>query len=445
MQFERFFPQDGRFADNVIIQPKDGPVDFQIREAPNPLFGRMERTPMVMEVQITQEYTGQSTHVDYLVPRWKNILDFNTQLVNSPVKDHILGLAGVANVGDDVNWTGHDLAQANFYGYGRLAWDPDLSSEQIADEWTQLTFGGNSQVTRTVNWILLRSWPAVERFTSPLGSGLISNSHNHYTPGLLQPVPQSEALDSLQPDRDGVGYERKTFISEYAPPVQKVFAGLAECPDELLLFLHHVPYIHHLKSGKTVIQHIYDSHYDGYWDILRFQNAWASLKGKIDDQTFRRVERKFAQSAYDAGDEKSLSWVRAVVDFFSQKSGIADAYVSQRRSGMDFTGAGNKKRISIALEYRLKNDSVPHMRMAAYGIERAGQVTLSLNGHNIQVPDQIVQPGGGTLTADWELLPQERSFVRNGQNILSIDFAAAEGDPSPAIKILELKLLSTGE
>src|SRR5439155_4475539 len=189
--YDNFHPLDGAFDDNVIIQIKNGPIDFQVREPASPLFAGLHRTNESIELQITQEYTGQQRHLCFLVPMWKEVLDFDMRIEanTTPVKDLVAGrvfhrpvggFVGVANVGMDANWLGSPLAMANLYGFGRLAWDPNLTSEQIVDEWTRLTFGSDPLVVRTIDDLQLRSWPVYENYTGPLGAGTLTNiTGNH--------------------------------------------------------------------------------------------------------------------------------------------------------------------------------------------------------------------------------------------------------------------------
>lgn len=193
--YDHFKPLDGQFHDNVILQIKNGPMDFQVREPVSPLFGALERTNHVIEFQIAQEYTGQQRHVCYLVPQWKEIMEFDTQAKGgpAPVKrivdgslwgNRLSGIAAVSNVGNDRNWTGHLLAQANLYGFGRLAWNPELSAEEIAAEWIALTFGTDTAVAGVISRILLNSWEIYESYTSPLGVGWMINPEHHYGPNV---------------------------------------------------------------------------------------------------------------------------------------------------------------------------------------------------------------------------------------------------------------------
>jgi len=328
--FANFKPLDGRFADNVIIQIKNGPMDFQVREPVSPLFGRMPATNLMIELQITQEYTGHSTHLCYLVPQWKYFLEFDTRAEGpgstlDKVVDGSLhgyahsGMAGVANIGSDRNWTGHHLAQANMYGYGRLAWDPDISSETITDEWVRMTFGHDPEVVDTISRMLLDSWRTYENYTSPLGVGFMCNRGSHYDPD-----PAGRQAKYHHADEEGVGYDRTQatgsgYTAQYHAPVARMFESLETCPDELLLFFHHVPYTHRLKSGKTVIQHIYDSHFDGVAQARGFRAAWKSLEGKIDYERYVHVLDRLDQQI-----EHATLWRDTINDYFLELSGIAD-------------------------------------------------------------------------------------------------------------------------
>ena len=333
--YDYFHPLDGKFDDNVVLQIKYGPIDFQVREPASPLFGAMQHTNEAIELQVTQEYTGQQRHLCFLVPMWKQILDFDMHVNGTtPVKEIVEGktwdrpLGGfnaVVNVGLDENWLAHPLAMANLYAYGRLAWNPRLSSEDISAEWTRLTFGNNPQVIATISGMLLSSWHIYESYTGPLGVGTLTNIlGSHY-----EPDPDSAEHNGwgqwIRADSQGVGMDRTIatgtgYIGQYSPEVQKEYETLAACPDELLLFMHHVPYTYVLHSGKTVIQHIYDSHYDGAKEAAGLIMQWESLHGKIDDQRYSEVLNKLK---YQAGE--AIVWRDTVVNWFFKKSGIPDA------------------------------------------------------------------------------------------------------------------------
>ena len=335
--YDIFHPLDGKFDDNVIVQIKYGPIDFQVREPVSPLFSGLEKTNEAIELQVTQEYLGQQRHLCFLPPMWKETLDFDMHAVAypTPVKSIISGrtfhrpLGGyvaVVNVGMDANWLAHPLAMANLYGYGRLAWNPELSSEEISEEWTRLSFGNEPVVVRTITHMLLTSWPIYESYTGPLGAGTLTNIlGSHYGPG----VGSSERNGWGQwhrADHEGVGMDRTAatgtgYVDQYRAPVAKMYEALSTTPDNLLLFFHHVPYSYVLHSGKTVIQHIYDSHYEGVEAAANLLEQWKSLQGRVDDERYADVLHHLE---YQAGH--AIVWRDAVCSWFFQVSGIPDRY-----------------------------------------------------------------------------------------------------------------------
>ena len=333
--YDNFHALDGKFEDNVVLQIKHGPIDFQVREPVSPLLGGLQHTNEAIELQITQEYTGQQRHLCFLVPMWKEVLDFDLDAGRdgTPVKELVAGrtfqrpaggLVGVANVGLNTNWLGSPLAMANLYGFGRLAWDPGLSSQTIIDEWTRLTFGNDSLVVGTIAEMQLASWHVYEGYTGPLGAGTLTDIlGSHFGPG-----PESSEDNGWgqwhRADREGIGMDRTVatgtgFVGQYSPAVQRQYETLANCPDELLLFFHHVPYTHLLHSGKTVIQHIYDSHYEGADRAEAYVSQWRLLKGHIDDERYAEV---LARLQYQAGH--AIVWRDAINDWFDRMSGISD-------------------------------------------------------------------------------------------------------------------------
>jgi len=333
--YDIFHPLDGQFVDNVVIQIKHGPIDFQVREPVSPLLGGLRKTNEAIELQITQEYTGQQRHLCFLVPMWKQVLDFDMRNENRStlVRDlvsgrvyrrRIGGLAGVANVGMDENWLAHPLAMANLYGFARLAWNPELSPEAIAEEWTRLTFGNDATTVKTVDKMLLSSWSIYEKYTGPLGAGTLTDIlGDHYSPS----VESSEGNGWGQwhhADHDGIGMDRTVatgtgYVAQYSVDVEKQYESLATTPDELLLFFHHVPYTYKIHSGKTAIQHIYDSHYDGANQAAALVAQWQLLKEKIDPQRYEEVLRRLQ---YQAGH--AIVWRETICNWFEKTSGIAD-------------------------------------------------------------------------------------------------------------------------
>src|SRR5579871_267254 len=334
--YDNFASLDGTFEPNVIIQVKHGPIDFQIREPVSPLLAALQHTSQAIEVQTTQEYTGQQRHMVFLIPMWKTALDTDLRAQNrsTPVKEIVTGksfhqplggFVSVVNVGLDANWLHHPMAMANLYGFGRLAWNPDLTSEQIIDEWTRLTFGNNPKVVDTVNHLQLDSWKVYEQYTGPLGIGTLTDIIGvHYGPG-IESAERNGWGQWLRADHEGAGMDRTVatgtgFIGQYPPELARVYESLATCPDELLLFMHHVLFTHELHSGKTVIQHIYNSHYEGAATAATYAPRWESLHGLVDNQRFGETLKLFQ---YQAGH--AMVWRDAVSEWFFHLSGIPDA------------------------------------------------------------------------------------------------------------------------
>jgi alpha-glucuronidase len=324
--YDNFKPLDGQFDDNVIVQIKNGPIDFQVREPASPLFGGLDRTKRAIELQVTQEYMGQARHLVFLVPMWKATLDFDLRVRDAatPVKTLVSGFVGVVNVGLSDTWFGNHLSQANLYGFGRLAWNPGLTSKQIADEWTRLTFGTDPKVVETIGALQLSSWRTYENYTGPLGLQTLTDIvGNHY--GVAVEASERNGWGQWhRADEKGVGMDRTVatgtgFIGQYHPAVARTFETLAACPDDLVLFMHHVPYTYTLHSGKTVIQSLYDSHYEGADAVAGYVRDWISLKGRIDEPRYTEV---LAQLEYQAG--QAIVWRDAVAMWFFKTSGIPD-------------------------------------------------------------------------------------------------------------------------
>ena len=336
--YDNFMPLDGRFMDNVILQIKNGPMDFQVREPVHPLFGGLMKTNQMLEVQIAQEYTGQQKHVCYLMPMFKEILDFKTYMPgheDATVADIIStrtlqnangGIAAVANTGNDENWTGHDLAAANLFGFGRLAFDTTLDPESIAREWAELTFAGSTKgAIDAIVDILMRSWPAYEKYTSPLGIGWMVNPNHHYGPN----------VEGYEFDRWGtyhranwrcIGVDRTTkgtgYTMQYREPNASMYEHVETCPEELLLFFHFIPYDYRLKTGKTLIQHIYDTHFEGAQDAADFLETWKKLDGQINDkEAYARVLKRLEIQA-----ESAIEWRDRINTYFYRHCGAEDEH-----------------------------------------------------------------------------------------------------------------------
>ncbi len=334
--YDIFHPLDGKFDGNVVIQIKHGPIDFQAREPVSPVFGGLQKTSTAVELPVMQEYTGQQQHLCFLMPYWKKILDFDLQAngPGTPVKDILAGRSfhtptggyvAVVNVGMDPNWLGHPMGMANLYGFGRLAWNPNLSANSLADEWTRLTFGTEPRIVQTVSAMLLSSWEVYESYTGPLGAQTLTDIlGSHFGPN----VEASERNGWGQwhrADEKGIGMDRTVatgtgYVGQYSAPVAKVYESLQTTPDNLVLFFHHVPYTYRLHSGKTVIQHIYDVHYEGNEKAQNYVNQWKSLEGLIDGQRYRQVLNRLE---FQAGHARV--WRDAICNYFQKMSGIPDA------------------------------------------------------------------------------------------------------------------------
>ncbi len=334
--YDNFKDLDGEFKENVLLQIKNGPMDFQVREPVTPLFGAMPETNQVLELQVTQEYTGQQKDLCYLIPQWKKVTDFDTYAEgeNTPVKRIVdgsiynqenTGFAAVVNVGDDQNWTGHHLAQSNLYGYGRLAWNPDLTAIEITEEWIKITFGQEQEVMESLLRMLLYSWSIYEDYTSPLGIGWMVNPGHHYGVN-VNGYEYSRWGTYHRADHEGIGVDRSLatgtgYAGQYFEENAKKYETVENCPDELLLFFHHVSYTHELDSGKTVIQHIYDSHFRGAAAVKELQGHWDKLEGKIDQRIYQNVKERLEMQL-----ENAVEWRDQVNTYFHRMSGIDDQY-----------------------------------------------------------------------------------------------------------------------
>ncbi len=332
--YDIFHPLDGAFAPNVVVQTKEGPIDFQAQEPVSPLFAGLRQTNQAMEIQVTQEYTGQQRHLVYLAPMWKWVLDFDLRADgrSTPVKEILAGksfhrplggMVAVTGVGRD-GWLGSPLAMANLYAFGRLAWNPNLTSEEIAAEWTRQSISNGDAAAGTVTKMLMQSWPAYVNYTGPLGMQTLTGiTGSHYGPN----IESSENNGWGQWHRAeplGVGMDRSVktgtgFAGQYPPEVAKLYEDPATTPDNLLLFFHHVPYTHRLHDGKSVIQYIYDSHYEGAAQAAELVREWATLEGSIDQPLYEQVSDRLV---YQAGH--AIVWRDAIVQYFLKLSGIPD-------------------------------------------------------------------------------------------------------------------------
>ena len=305
--FKEFVPYDGNFLENVLVQVKNGPIDFQPREPFHPMFGAMPNTPLVMEFQITQEYLGFSSHLVFLPKLYEEVLDAETYrkgknstvakvIDGSLFNKKISGMAGVANIGTDMNWTGHPFAQANWYGYGRLAWDPYLSSETIADEWLRLTYSNNSEFVKPVKSIMIASREAVVNYMTPMGLHHLMDTGHHYGPGpwvgdLSRPEWNPTYYHNA--DKNGIGFDRtpsgSNATSQYAPEIAKIFNDPETCPEEYLLWFHHLPWDYKLKNGGILWDAIALKYQKGVDQVEEMISIWKQAKTYISDDQYNEV------------------------------------------------------------------------------------------------------------------------------------------------------------
>jgi len=331
--YKEFVPLDGKFAPNVLIQAKNGPIDFQPREPVQPLFGALEHTPVLLELQITQEYLGHSTHLVFLAPMWREYLDFDTwaegqgstlaRIVDGSLRQHDLtGIAGVANTGSDANWCGHLFAQANWYAFGRLAWDNSLSAPRLAEEWVRQTLSNDKRVVAATTGMMLGSWEACVDYMTPLGLHHIMQEGFHYGP---QPdfADAREDWTSVyyhRADKQGIGFDRSSqgsgAVNQYAAPLARKLEDLRTCPERYLLWFHHVGWTYRMRSGRTLWEELCFRYERGV-DVVKSMGAtWQGLEGLVDDQLYRQVSNKLDRQLHDAAQ-----WRDTCLGYFQRFSG----------------------------------------------------------------------------------------------------------------------------
>ena len=325
-----FKPLDGQFRDNVIIQVKNGPIDFQPREPYSPLFSAMQHTPLMAEFQVTQEYLGHSNHLAYLAPMWK---EFFGLVQPASLK----AIAGVANIGTDTNWCGHTFAQANWYAFGRLAWQPSLSAGDIADEWLKQTFYTDSSrpsaLTSQLKEMMLESHEAVVNYMMPLGLHHIFAWGHHYGPEPWCTIPgaRPDWLPSYyhRADKQGIGFDRSSkgsnAIAQYPETLAKQYDNIDSCPEKYLLWFHHVPWTYRMKNDRSLWDELC-YHYDkGVRQVRDFQKTWDAAEKYIDAERFREVQSHLKIQACDA-----VWWKDACLLYFQQFSGMPIPYDIER-------------------------------------------------------------------------------------------------------------------
>ncbi|MFT3737466.1 MAG: alpha-glucuronidase family glycosyl hydrolase [Breznakibacter sp.] len=317
--YAEFKPLDGQFRPNVIVQVKNGPIDFQPREPFSPLFGAMAKTPLMMEFQITQEYLGHSNHLVFLAPMYKEVLESDTycqgqgstvaQTLDGTIFRHaVTAIAGVANIGRDANWCGHYFAQANWYAYGRLSWNHGLSSAQIADEWLKMTFSDEAAFVDPVKEMMLASHQACVDYMAPLGLHHIMGWDHHYGPEPWTHIENARA-DWLpgyyhRAMADGIGFDRtgkgSNATAQYSHPLCTQFNDPATCPEGFLLWFHHLQWDYPMKSGRTLWNELVFRYYKGADQVKGFQRTWDSMETYVDAQRLRAVQYRLKIQARDA-------------------------------------------------------------------------------------------------------------------------------------------------
>jgi alpha-glucuronidase len=356
--YTEFMPLDGKFRDNVIIQVKNGPIDFQPREPFSPLFGAMKKTSVMPEFQITQEYLGQSIQLVFLTPMWEECLQSDTyqegprstvarSTDGSLFHQKHTAIAGVANIGLDANWCGHSFAQANWYAFGRLAWNNGLTSDQIADEWIRLTFLSDQKeqpnTAKAGDWMehfltpvkemMLQSREAAVNYMMPLGLHHIFAGNHHYGPGPWY-APKGVRPDWTPPyyhqaDASGIGFDRtragSNAVSQYHEPLASQFNDPATCPEIYLLWFHHLPWTYRMKSGRTLWDELCNHYERGVLQVRQFQKVWDMAESYVDAQRFAEVQSKLRRHSRDA-----QIWKDSCLLYFQQFSRLPIPYDIER-------------------------------------------------------------------------------------------------------------------
>ena len=310
-----FKPLDGQFRDNVILQTKNGPLDFQPREPYSPVFDQIRQTPNMVELQITQEYLGQSRHLVYLAPMWKEFFSF------VPARQ-LKGIAGVANIGKDRNWCGHHFSQANWYAFGRLAWNPELTSEEIANEWLKQTFTSDPDFLRCMGQVMAESREACVDYMMPLGLHHIFKFDHHYGPepeGFKADYPlewcpvyyHNATPDSIGFNRSHTGTDA---TSQYRPDMDKLYDNIETCPEDVLLWFHRVPWTYRMKDGSTLWESLQYHYNRGVITVEQHHNLWHNLmRHHVDEQRWREVDERLEDQLQNARE-----WRDVCLRYFGQ-------------------------------------------------------------------------------------------------------------------------------
>ncbi|MBQ9232160.1 MAG: alpha-glucuronidase [Prevotella sp.] len=310
-----FKPLDGKFRKNVILQTKNGPLDFQPREPYSPVFDQIRETPNMVELQITQEYLGQSIHLVYLAPMWKEFFQYVEP-------DWLAGIAGVANIGKDANWCGHHFSQANWYAFGRLAWNPSLSSEQIAKEWLEQTFTTDENFVFLMSTVMEESREACVSYMMPLGLHHIFKFDHHYGPepdGFKAEYPLEWCpVYYHKADKGGIGFDRSSAgtdaVSQYREPYASMYDKVETCPENLLLWFHHLPWDYRMKDGSTLWESLQYHYNQGVIMTETYENLWHNkMRAYVDDQRWHEVDERLRQQVQNAKE-----WRDVCLDYFGQ-------------------------------------------------------------------------------------------------------------------------------
>ncbi|MBL7708896.1 MAG: alpha-glucuronidase, partial [Chitinophagaceae bacterium] len=327
--YNEFVPLDGKFRSNVMVQVKNGAIDFMPREPFHPLFGAMPKTPLMMEFQVTQEYLGQGTNLVYLAPLFKEVLQSDTyykgkgstvaKVIDGSLDHHSLnGMAGVANIGNDINWCGHPFAQANWYAIGRLGWDYNLSSEQIAEEWLRMTYSNKASFLTVASQLMLQSRDIMVQYSNPIGLHHIMGTGHHYGPAPWVNNlnrPEWNPVYYHKADSTGIGFNRTSTgsnaIAQYFPEARKLWEDINTCEEKNLLWFHHVPWDFTMKSGRTLWEELCYQYYTGAEKVKQMQQTWKGLQSFVDKDRFEQVRQLLAVQY-----EEAVWWRNACLLYF---------------------------------------------------------------------------------------------------------------------------------
>lgn len=347
--YNEFVPLDGKFRSNVMVQVKNGAIDFMPREPFHPLFGAMPKTPLMMEFQVTQEYLGQGTNLVYLAPLFKEVLQSDTyykgkgstvaKVIDGSLDHHLLnGMAGVANIGNDINWCGHPFAQANWYAIGRLGWDYNLSSEQIAEEWLRMTYSNKASFLTVALQLMLQSRDIMVQYSNPIGLHHIMGTGHHYGPAPWVNNlnrPEWNPVYYHKADSTGIGFNRTSTgsnaIAQYFPEARKLWEDINTCEEKNLLWFHHVPWDFTMKSGRTLWEELCFQYYTGAEKVKQMQQTWKGLQSFVDKDRFEQV-RQLLTVQY----EEAVWWRNACLLYFQTFSKKIPAVYEQPDKPLEY-------------------------------------------------------------------------------------------------------------